>query len=214
MLQLTKGGPTLNLTKNNGGLRKVDFALGWSPSQTALSFDLDAFVIGVRGKSIIDDDDVLYYNSNRKEDPNRKGKMLWIDDSFRQPYIWNKAMVHSGDELTGGRDGDDEVITATLASIPAGVTHLAFCVDIFDAVSKKQNFGMVNNSFIRLDNQETGMSIAQYDLHKDAGQSTGVVMGYLERSGDEWDWHTLGQGFNGDMNEFCLNIHKIIGVQR
>ncbi len=213
MLQLTKGN-TLLLTKENVGLTKVNFALGWSPSETKESFDLDAFVICLRGQSLVDDDDVLYYNSNKMEDPRRAGKMIWVDDAFRQPYILDKALIHSGDELTGGRDGDDEVISVDLDSLPQSITHLAFCVDIHEAKRKRQTFALVRSAFIRLDDVANDSIIGQYDLNRDAGTFTGVVMGYLERNGAEWEWKTLGQGFSGDMNEFCMNIHKIIGVRR
>lgn len=213
MLLLTKGGDGLNLSKLSSSLTRAAFALGWSPAEKkGISFDLDAFVIGVRGKNIIDDDDVLYFNSNKYQDP-KTGRMKWVDDSFRQPYIWNRALVHSGDELTGGNEGDDEVITVELNEVPSTVTHLVFCVSIFDGLKKKQNFSQVSNAFIRLDDLNTNESLAQYDLNNDAGLYNGVVMGYLERDLDDWIYHIIGKGLDGDMNDFIKQIHKILQLK-
>ena len=213
MLLLTKGSDGLNLSKLSSSLTTAAFALGWSPAEKkGISFDLDAFVIGVRGKNIIDDDDVLYFNSNKYQDE-RTGRMKWVDDNFRQPYIWDKALVHSGDELTGGNEGDDEVITVNLPDVPTGITHLVFCVSIFDAAKKKQDFGQVSNAFIRLDDVDTGTSLAQYNLNEDAGLYNGVIMGYLHKELGEWTFKILGKGIDGDMNDFIKQIHKILQIK-
>lgn len=207
MLYLEKGG-SLNLTKDNASLTKVNFALGWSGDT-----DPDAFAICLRGASLIDDDDVLYYNSNRYKDPVTQ-KLKWVDDDFRQPYILKKAVVHSGDARVGGKEGDDEVITVDLKALPQGITHIAFCVNIFEAIKRRQTFRDVQDAFIRLDNAGTDEVIAQYDLNHDAGSNTGVVLGYLAKDGNEWVYNAKPSGFDGDINAFCSNIHKLIGIRR
>lgn len=209
MLLLTKG-QGLNLTKGNAGLTKVNFALGWQGDA-----DLDAFAIGIVGKSLVADEDVLYYNSNKMEKPEGSGRFVWIDNTLRQPYIWGKALVHSGDILTGDDTGDIEVITADLTKIPPYIDHVAFCVDIHEAKLRRHNFSMVQDAYIRLDdaNATKDKTLAQFNLGKNAGYETGAVLGALARVDGEWAWKTTGEGFSGDINQFLTNIHKLIGIK-
>ncbi len=65
-------------------------------------------------------------------------------------------MVHQGDNLTGIGDGDDEQIKVDLSKVPDSVTKIAFTVTIYEAEQRRQNFGQVNNAFIRIYNEETG----------------------------------------------------------
>lgn len=185
-VSLSKGG-NVSLSKEAPGLKHVVVGLGWDPRVTdGQEFDLDAsvFLCGEDGK-VRSDSDFVFYN-------NMVGG--------------NGAVEHQGDNRTGEGDGDDEQVKIDLSSVPADVKKLAFAVTIHDADSRKQNFGMVSNAFMRVVNGEDGKELARYDLSEDYSVETAMIFGEVYRHGDEWKFKAIGQGFGGGLHPLASSF--------
>ena len=179
-ISLTKGG-NVNLSKEAPGLTNITVGLGWDPRATdGEEFDLDAigFLVNEAGK-VRNDQDFIFFN-NLKSD--------------------NGAVEHTGDNRTGEGDGDDEQVKIDLTKVSADIKKLVFAVTIYDAEARKQNFGMVSNSFMRVYNNDNGTEIARFDLSEDASTETAMVFGELYRHGAEWKFKAVGQGFAGGLS--------------
>jgi len=113
---------------------------------------------------------------------------------------------HSGDDLTGGSGGDDEVIKVDLSKIPANVHRVNFTVTIHEADSRKQNFGMVSNAYIRVVNESGGEELLRYDLGEDYSVETAIVVAEIYRQENEWKFNAIGSGFSGGLRALCLNF--------
>lgn len=167
------------------GLSKVGVGLGWDPNQsTGYDFDLDAsaFMLNEKLKLPLDEFFVFYNN----------------------PLSPDKAVESSGDDLTGGnsQDGDDEILTVDLPKVDARIQEIVFTVTIHDAEQRKQNFGQVHNSYIRIYNANTNEEIARYDLDEDFSVETAVEFGRLYRRNGEWKFEALGIGHKGGLQYF------------
>lgn len=185
-LVLTKG-QAVDLTKGNPGLKSLKVGLGWDVNKgNGRDFDLDAFVVCLddQGKAI--PNATLYYGSPK----NSSGK----------PTILSEALVHSGDNLTGAGDGEDEVITIHLDKVPANVDKCIVAVNIYEAVSRSQNFGMVRNAFVCV-HDDAGADLCKYDLGEEYSTFQGVVFGELYRYSGEWKFKAASNGFNGTIND-------------
>lgn len=99
--------------------------------------------------------------------------------------------------------GDDEVIKVVLNKLPKYAEKVVFCVTIHEAERRMQNFGMVENSFIRVVDDNTGCEIARYDLKEKFGDSTAIIAGEIYRDGSGWKFHAVGDGFNGGLFDLC-----------
>ncbi len=180
---LNKGG-RLSLSKEAPGLRLVHVGLGWDSRVTdGADFDLDAsaFMLTASGK-VRGDADFIFYN---------------------QLVSTCGSVTHTGDNRTGAGDGDDEVLIVDLSKVPADITRVVFTVTIHDAQARGQNFGQVQNAFIRLDNQESGKEILRYDLGEDYSTETALVFGEIYRHNDEWKFNAVGQGYAGGLAAMC-----------
>ncbi len=181
-------GQKVSLTKGNPGLKKVVVGLGWDVNQfdTGGDFDLDAaaFLLGDSGKVSGSDDFVFYGN-------------------LKHP---SGSVQHMGDNLTGAGEGDDEQIKIDLSMVPADVTKIAFTVTIYDAETRRQNFGQVNNAFIRIYNEENGEEMLRYDLGEDFSIETAAVFGELYKNGNEWKFNAIGSGYQGGLAALCANF--------
>lgn len=174
-LSLSKGG-NISLTKAAPGLTKVTVGLGWDArTTTGPDFDLDASAIlcDVNAK-VRSSGDFVYYNQRTSGDG---------------------SVEHTGDNLTGAGDGDDEKIKVDLAAVPADVDKIVFSVAIYEADTRKQSFGQVSKAFIRVVNDGDGSELARYDLSEDASTETAMVFGELYRNGAEWKFRAVGQGY-------------------
>ena len=178
-------GQKVDLTKGNPGLKKIMVGLGWDVNQydNGADFDLDAsaFLLGENGKVASDSDFVFYGNLAHN----------------------SESVIYQGDNLTGEGEGDDEQILVDLSKVPAGVSKIAFTVTIYEAEERRQNFGQVSNSFIRIVDDVTGSEIIRYDLGEDFSIETAVVVGELYRHGGEWKFNAIGSGFNGGLAALC-----------
>lgn len=189
-LTLQKGG-NLSLSKTDPTLTKILLGLGWDPRSTdGTEFDLDAsaLLLGANGK-IRHQADFIFYNQLKSADG---------------------SVEHTGDNRTGAGDGDDEVLKVDLSRVPVDVDKVVFIVTIHDADVRKQNFGQVGGSFIRVVNEITGAEVVRYDLAEDASTETAMVFAELYRSSGEWKFRAVGQGYAGGLkalaNSYGMNF--------
>ena len=178
-VSLVKGG-NVSLTKEAPSMNVALVGLGWDARVTdGQAFDLDAsvFLVGENGK-VLSDSHFVFYNNTTSPDG---------------------AVQHQGDNRTGEGDGDDEQVKIDLTKVAADVKKLVFAVTIHEADSRKQNFGMVSNSFMRVVNNDNGAEIARLDLSEDASTETAMIFGELYRHGAEWKFKAVGQGFAGGL---------------
>ncbi|MCP5158922.1 MAG: TerD family protein [Gammaproteobacteria bacterium] len=182
-ISLNKGG-RLSLNKEAPGLTKVLVGLGWDARATdGADFDLDAsaFMLGADGK-VRSEADFIFYNQLKSS---------------------CGSVEHTGDNLTGAGDGDDEVIKVDLSRVPADVQKIAFTVTIHEADQRKQNFGQVGNAYIRVVNADNDTEITRYDLAEDASTETAMIFGELYRHSGEWRFTAVGQGYAGGLKAMC-----------
>ena len=185
-VSLTKGG-NVSLSKEAPDMRTMRIGLGWDMRVTdGSAFDLDAsvFVLGEDGK-VRNTSDFVFFNNLSGGDG---------------------AVVHQGDNLTGEGEGDDEVIVVTLDKLPANVAKISFAATIYEADQRRQNFGMVQNAFIRVVNGDGGKEVARYDLSEDASTETAMIFGELYRHGGEWKFKAIGQGFGGGLGPLARSF--------
>ena len=180
-------GQKVSLTKENPGLSKVVVGLGWDVNavDTGGEFDLDAsaFLLTDSGKVSTQEDFVFF------------GNLLHPSGSVQ----------HMGDNLTGAGDGDDEQIKVELSKVPGNITKIAFTVTIYKPEERRQNFGQINNAFIRIYNEETGEEMLRYDLGEDFSIETAAVFGELYKNGSEWKFNAIGSGYQGGLAALCAN---------
>ena len=181
-------GQKVNLTKGKPGLKKVVVGLGWDVNQfdTGGEFDLDAaaFLLADTGKITKSEDFVFYGN-------------------LKHP---SGSVEHMGDNRTGAGEGDDEQIRIDLSRVPENLTKIAFTATIYEPEQRRQNFGQVNNAFIRIYNEETGEELLRYDLGEDFSIETAVVFGELYKNNGEWKFNAIGSGYQGGLAALCANF--------
>lgn len=183
-INLSKG-QKVDLTKGNPGLKSIMVGLGWDVNafDSGADFDLDAaaFMLGADGKCPTDKEFVFYGNLTHS----------------------SESVNHMGDNLTGEGEGDDEQIQVDLSKIPANIEKVAFTVTIYEAENRRQNFGQVSNSYIRIVDEATGAELIRYDLGEDFSIETAVVVGELYRNNGEWKFNAIGSGFQGGLAALC-----------
>ncbi|OON97479.1 MAG: chemical-damaging agent resistance protein C [Epulopiscium sp. Nele67-Bin005] len=191
-INLSKG-QKVDLTKGNPGLTKIIVGLGWDVNafDSGTGFDLDtcAFLVGENEVCPTDQEFIFY------------GNLVHSSQSVK----------HLGDNLTGAGDGDDEQIEINLAQIPQHIPKVAFTVTIHEAEQRKQNFGQVSNSFIRVMNAENSEELIRYDLGEDFSIETAVVVAELYRHNGEWKFNAIGSGFHGGLPALCNHFGIDVG---
>lgn len=164
------------------GLSKVSVGLGWDPNEgSGFDFDLDAsaFMLGSNNK-LPKDEYFVFYNNQKSLDG---------------------AVESTGDDLTGGNSdgGDDETLNVDLTKVDPQVQEIIFTATIYKAEERRQNFGQVRNSYIRIYNSITNEEIARYDLDEDFSIETAVEFGRLYRRNGEWKFEAMGIGNKGGL---------------
>ena len=187
-VSLSKGG-NVSLTKEAPGLTDVVVGLGWDVRSTdGADFDLDASAIMTNDQDkVVSDAHFIFFNNLKSPDG---------------------SVEHTGDNLTGEGEGDDEQVKVALNTVPAEVQKVVFPVSIYDGESRSQSFGQVRNAFIRVVNAANNSEIARYDLSEDASTETAMVFGELYRNGAEWKFRAVGQGWTSGL----AGIAKDYGV--
>ena len=185
-VSLSKGG-NVSLTKEAPGLTAVIVGLGWDVrTTTGTDFDLDAsaLLLNAAGK-VASDANFVFFNNLKSADG---------------------SVEHTGDNLTGEGEGDDESILIDLSKVPAGCDKIVFPVSIHDADNRGQTFGQVSNAFIRVVNQADGQELARYDLSEDASTETAMIFGEVYRYQGEWKFRAVGQGYASGLRGIALDF--------
>lgn len=179
-ISLSKG-QKVDLTKGNPGLTQILVGLGWDTNKYdgGQDFDLDSsvFLLDANGKCVSEKDFVFFNNLEGG----------------------NGSVVHTGDNLTGEGDGDDEVIKINLPQVPASIERIALTITIHDADTRSQNFGQVSNSYARIIDESTNTELIRYDLGEDFSIETAIVVGELYRHNGEWKFNAIGSGYQGGL---------------
>ncbi|MGF9975196.1 TerD family protein [Viridibacillus arvi] len=192
-------GQRVDLTKGKADLNRVMVGLGWDPVSKGKSggllgglfggggsgsnVDCDASVLMLKDGHLKDGQDVVYF-----------GKLKSKCGSVQ----------HSGDNLTGDGDGDDEVITIDLKAVPTDYDKLVFVVNIYDCIKRKQHFGMIQNAYIRVFEPNTGNELIRYNLSENYANLTTLVTGEIYRHNGEWKFGAIGDGTtDAKLGEVC-----------
>ncbi|MEU7137835.1 TerD family protein [Nocardia sp. NPDC046473] len=187
---LAKGG-NVSLSKQAPNLTAVAVGLGWDArGTTGADFDLDASALATGpDRKVLSDGHFVFYNNLRSPEG---------------------SIEHTGDNLTGEGEGDDEVINVDLAATPPTITNIFFPVSIHEADARQQSFGQVRNAYIRVVDRATGSELTRYDLTEDASTETAMVFGELYRHGNEWKFRAVGQGYasglGGIARDYGVNV--------
>jgi len=181
-------GQKVNLKKSDGqALSRIRIGLGWDPVKqekkgglfgsifggSAPAIDCGASVIVCKGGRLSGKKDVVYFGN------------------LKHP---SGAIVHTGDNLTGDGEGDDEQILVDLTAVPQDYDKLVFVVNIYDCESRKQDFGMIANAFIRICDERTGEEFCRYNLSESYAGMTAMIFGEIYRHNGEWKFNAIGQG--------------------
>jgi stress response protein SCP2 len=179
-------GQRISLKKEAPQLELLMCGLGWDVAKrkggffsrlTQADFDLDSSVLCLnkRGK-IVSSQDVIFYGNLQHS---------------------SKGIIHQGDNLTGKGEGDDEEILVNLKLIPSNIQTLVFIVNIYEAISRKQDFSQVKNAFVRLVNLTNRAEIARYSLSgKGFEGKTAMIMAEISRQEDDWEVTAKGEGIS------------------
>ncbi len=166
-------GQKIDLTKNNTSLKRIIVGLGWDASnKSSANIDCDASAFLCRnGKLVKENDIVCYYHLEHK----------------------SKAVIHMGDNLTGDGDGDDEQILIDLSKMPEIYDKIVFVANIYECLSRKQHFGMIENAFIRIVDVDTHTELCRYNLSENYDTMTAMIFGEVYRKDGEWKFNAIGQ---------------------
>lgn len=168
---------------------KFVVGLGWdtNSSATGTAFDLDAsvFILG-ENKKILSDEHFIFYNNLKSPDG---------------------AVEHTGDNLTGAGDGDDEQIKIDLSKINPLATEICIVITIHEAESRRQNFGQVRNSFMRIFDGATNTDMLKYELEEDFSIETAVEFGRIYKRNNEWKFEAIGAGMKGGLKDYLTKYN-------
>lgn len=175
-------GQKVSLSKEHAGLSKMMVGLGWDEAQKAKGgffapkpkpIDCDASALLLKNGRLCDKSDIVYFGNLGHK---------------------TGAIQHMGDNLTGAGDGDDEQILVDLGRIPAEYDRIVIVVNIYQAVQRKQHFGMIQNAFIRLVDQRNNGEMCKYNLTDNYSGMTAMIFGEIYRHNGEWKFSAVGQG--------------------
>jgi stress response protein SCP2 len=176
-------GQKVSLTKDNAGLSKVVIGLGWDEAKQKRGLfapkpqpiDCDASAILLQNGKLVHKQDLVYF-----------GNLTHKSGSVK----------HMGDNLTGAGDGDDEQIVVDLSQVPAEYDRIVIVVNIYQAVQRRQHFGMIQNAFCRLVDARNNTEMCRYNLTEDYSGMTAMIFGEVYRHNGEWKFNAIGQGTN------------------
>lgn len=173
------------------GLSKLTIGLGWDPNEsTGFDFDLDASAFMLDGNRLIPTENFFIFYGNT-DSP-------------------DSALHHTGDDPTGGNsaDGDDESIQIDLLKLDQRINEILFVVTIHDAEIRRQNYGQVRNSYIRIVNDNNGQEVAKYELEEDFSVETAVEFGRLYKRNSQWKFEASGIGYKEDLAFFVAKYYR------
>ncbi|KEP26780.1 MULTISPECIES: TerD family protein [Bacillus] len=181
-------GQRIDLTKGKAGLTNILVGLGWDPVSQGGGFlgklfgggggadiDCDASVLMLKNDKFVENKDLIYFG-------NLKSKCGSVE--------------HTGDNLTGEGDGDDEQVLVNLSKVPGNVNKLVFVVNIYDALRRNQHFGMIQNAYIRIVDRSNNQELVKYNLKDEYAGKTSLIVGELYRHENDWKFAAVGNGTN------------------
>ncbi len=177
-------GQKVSLSKDHAGLSKVVIGLGWDEvkhsggglfSKKPKPIDCDASALLLINGKLTSKEDIVYFGNLRHK---------------------SGTIQHMGDNLTGAGEGDDEQIIVDLASVPAEYDRIVLVVNIYQAVQRRQHFGMIQNAFIRLVDARNNNEMCRYNLTENYSGMTAMIFGEVYRHNGEWKFNAIGQGTN------------------
>ncbi|AVD35202.1 TerD family protein [Clostridioides difficile] len=201
-INLSKGDK-IDLKKSNPGLSNILVGLGWDPVQQSGGGFFKSLFGG--GQADIDCDASVFML-------NQEGKLSGIKDLI---YFGNlksacKSVLHTGDNLTGEGAGDDEQILVNLDKVPSNIHKLLFVVNIYNCVDRKQHFGMIENAYIRVEDQGNKKEIAKYNLSDNYSEKTTLIVGAIYRKDGSWQFKAIGEGTkDAGLKEVMQNLDRI-----
>ncbi|MFS0655404.1 TerD family protein [Bacillus sp. 179-C3.3 HS] len=179
-------GQRIDLTKGNKGLSNILVGLGWDPvSQQGggllgklfggggADIDCDASVLMLKNDRFTENKDLIYFGNLKS----RCG-----------------SVEHTGDNLTGEGDGDDEQVLVNLDKVPGNVNKLVFVVNIYDARKRNQHFGLIQNAYIRIVDRSNNQELVKYNLKDEYAGSTSLIVGEIYRHENDWKFAAVGNG--------------------
>ncbi|CAH1224296.1 MULTISPECIES: TerD family protein [unclassified Paenibacillus] len=175
-------GQKIDLTKGKTGLTHIIAGLGWDPvvargffgRKKQADIDCDASAI------LLDDQGRLTKESNLV--------------CFHNKQSACRSVVHSGDNLTGEGEGDDEQIKINLTAVPADVHKILIVVNIYDCINRKQDFGMIERAYIRILDARGSEELVRFNLSESYAGKTALICGELYRHNGEWKFSAIGEG--------------------
>lgn len=195
-ISLTKM-PAIDLSKGGKGLREVVVGLGWDPAMVEKkgifgvrkvagpSVDCDAFALLIKNGRLENSKDIIYFNNLR-----HSSNSIW----------------HTGDNLTGDGDGDDEQIIANLSKL--NCDKVVIGVNIYNGKSKGQHFGMLQNAFVRIVDKENNQELCHYTLDSKYNGAVSIIFGELVRVGNDWDFRAVGETVNANTIGEVASFYK------
>lgn len=181
-------GQRITIAKDDGGLQKVVIGLGWDTNRydgdSEFDLDVSAFFIGADGK-VTSDSDFIFYNQTTHS---------------------SGAIDYSGDNRTGDGNGDDETFTVNLSKVPSNIQKIVFAASIYDGVNRLQNFGMVDNSYIRAYDAVSKEELFICELNEEHSLKTGMIAGELYRKNGEWKFNAIKSGCDGGLEVIARNF--------
>jgi stress response protein SCP2 len=184
-------GQRVNLQKEDGSaLKRVFVGLGWDPAQQGgqdIDCDASAILCDSHGK-IISGKDLVYF-----------GALIHPSGTVR----------HSGDNITGDGDGDDEEIVVELYAVPKEYEKIVFVVNIYQAEERRQHFGMIRNAFIRIVDAESNKEILKYNLSENYANMTALICAEIYRKDGTWKFNALGQATKDNSLSTILKRYAI-----
>ncbi len=179
-------GQKVSLTKENPGLNSIVVGLGWDAAQRntggflgalfgsqPADIDCDASAIMLQNGKFVSKSDLVYFGNLRHS---------------------SGSVRHTGDNLTGDGEGDDEQIIIDLQNVPAQYDRIVIVVNIYAAYQRKQDFGLINNAFVRIVDMKTGREMLKYNLSENYAGMTAMVFGEIYRHNGEWKFNAIGAG--------------------
>lgn len=220
-IRIEKGGST------EIRLEKFSVGLGWQVREDASAkddFDLDvsAFMVDASGK-IPTDDYLVFYNSEKRLRADENGKLIapikivpytdWrSNDDMRaqsRPVDPEISVIGSIDNEEGDDEGDAETIDMELSKVRSDIDKIIICVSIYDAKNRRQNFGQVENAYVRIyseGHEAIGQEDIIYDLTEDFSTCASVEFVQLYRHNGSWKVKALGVGHQGEFDELVAKF--------
>lgn len=183
-IELVKRGGSVDLLKKDATLEVLNVCLKWDSNKYdgKGDFDVDATIFCLTDAGVCrDDQDIVFYNN-----------LTHVSG----------AIVHSGDERTGSKDGDDEVIAIDLKNVPAHIQKIVGVITIDKAEARRQNFGDISNARCRLDNKKSGEKLFEYDLSEEFSIQTAAKIFEVYRYNGSWKFKAVADGYQEGLDKF------------